>query len=117
MPIGADISSGLDGEKAYSRQRVDAGKPIARAMLDLWSTDNEGFYDVQRRARACVHAEKSRLIHRAIFVGVKPVSYRFPRTVHRKNVTRWVVTRIDRRIRMIVSAPGYESVTTHIRRE
>jgi protocatechuate 3,4-dioxygenase beta subunit len=50
MPIWADIAGDAPGEPAYVSGRVlDVnGKAIAGAVLDVWQTDGEGFYDVQR---------------------------------------------------------------------
>jgi len=120
MPIGADISSGLDGEKAYFSGSVSTpdGKPIAGAMLDLWSTDNEGFYDVQRqgegmRARGKIKTDAQ---GRYSFWTVKPVSYPVPTD----GPVGKMLLKMGRHpyrpahTHMIVSAPGYESVTTHI---
>src|SRR5919205_4687021 len=49
LPNGANIAEGVPGEPTYFSGRVlsAGGKPIAGAMLDLWSTDGEGAYDVQ----------------------------------------------------------------------
>src|SRR5262249_10408997 len=49
-PMWSDIAGGLPGEPTYLSGRViDVdGKPIAGATLDVWQTDSEGMYDVQR---------------------------------------------------------------------
>src|SRR5215510_7004257 len=49
LPLGASIAEGVPGEPTYFSGRVltPDGKPIAGATLDLWSTDGEGWYDVQ----------------------------------------------------------------------
>jgi len=120
LPLGADLAEGLPGEKTYFSGRVlsPEGKPIAGATLDLWSTDSEGWYDVQRqdgrmRARGKIKTDAQ---GRYAFWTVKPVSYPIPtdgpvgkmllnagRHPHRPAHTH-----------MIVSAPGYEPVTTHV---
>jgi hydroxyquinol 1,2-dioxygenase len=120
MPIGADISEALEGEKAYFSGSVSTpdGKPIAGATLDLWSTDNEGFYDVQRqdggmRARGKIRTDAQ---GRYSFWTVKPVSYPVPTD----GPVGKMLLKMGRHpyrpahTHMIVSAPGYESVTTHI---
>jgi hydroxyquinol 1,2-dioxygenase len=120
MPIGADISEALEGEKAYFSGSVSTpdGKPIAGATLDLWSTDNEGFYDVQRqgggmRARGKIKTDAQ---GRYSFWTVKPVSYPVPTD----GPVGKMLLKMGRHpyrpahTHMIVSAPGYESVTTHI---
>jgi hydroxyquinol 1,2-dioxygenase len=120
LPIGADISEGLAGEKAYFSGRVLApdGKPIAGATLDLWSTDNEGWYDVQlqgqgMRARGKIRTDAE---GRYAFWTVKPVSYPIPTD----GPVGQMLLRMGRHpyrpahTHMIVSAPGYEPVTTHL---
>ena len=56
------------------------GKPIAGATLDLWSTDGEGWYDVQLqgqslRARGKIKTDAQ---GRYAFWTIKPVSYPIP---------------------------------------
>ena len=49
MPAGANLAEGVKGEPAFYSGRVLAsdGTPIAGAMLDIWSGDGEGTYDMQ----------------------------------------------------------------------
>ena len=50
MPMWADVAGDAPGDPAYVFGRVldVGGKPIAGATIDVWQTDGEGFYDVQR---------------------------------------------------------------------
>jgi hydroxyquinol 1,2-dioxygenase len=49
LPLGSDISNGVTGEKTYYHGKVidPHGKPIANALLDVWSGDGDGNYDMQ----------------------------------------------------------------------
>lgn len=49
MPLGADIADGVPGDPTYFSGQVNAanGKPVPAATLDLWSTDGDGWYDMQ----------------------------------------------------------------------
>ena len=49
MALGSDIAAGVPGEPALYRGHVldSGGKPIAGAIIDVWSSDANGFYDVQ----------------------------------------------------------------------
>jgi hydroxyquinol 1,2-dioxygenase len=49
LPLGTDIGEGVPGEPTLYRGRVTDcdGKPLAGALLDVWSGDGEGKYDVQ----------------------------------------------------------------------
>jgi len=120
VPIGADLSAGLSGEKAHFFGRVltAEGKPIPGATLDVWSTDNEGWYDVQlqgqaMRARGKIKTDAD---GRYAFWTVKPVSYPIPTD----GPVGQMLLRMGRHpyrpahTHMILSAPGYETVTTHV---
>ncbi|RLV50955.1 hydroxyquinol 1,2-dioxygenase [Nocardioides mangrovicus] len=49
LPDGADISGGLEGEPVQARIAVTdtAGRPVADAVVDVWQSNQDGFYDVQ----------------------------------------------------------------------
>ena len=50
MPLGADLSIGVKGEPTFYSGRVldaDTGAPLASSLLDIWSGDGEGTYDMQ----------------------------------------------------------------------
>ena len=49
---GADISGGLQGQPLYVEASVAsaAGAAIAEAIVDVWHSDDDGFYDVQNPA-------------------------------------------------------------------
>jgi hydroxyquinol 1,2-dioxygenase len=119
--LGANIAEGVEGEPTYFSGRVRAldGKPIAGATLDLWSTDGAGWYDVQlqgekgMRARAKIKTDAD---GRYRFWTIKPVSYPIPTD----GPVGKMLLKMGRHpyrpahTHMIVSAPGYETVTTHV---
>jgi hydroxyquinol 1,2-dioxygenase len=120
LPCGSNIAQGVPGEPAYFSGRVSTpqGGPIAGATLDLWSTDGEGWYDVQRpgqsmRARGRIKTDAQ---GRYAFWTIKPVSYPIPTD----GPVGQMLLRMGRHpyrpahTHMIVSAPGYEAVTTHL---
>jgi len=120
MPFGANIAEGVDGEPVYFSGKVLSpdGAPIAGAKLDIWSTDGNGQYDVQRpggelRARGRITTDAQG--HYA-FWTVKPVSYPIPTD----GPVGMMLLKLGRHpyrpahTHMIVSAPGYEPVTTHL---
>jgi hydroxyquinol 1,2-dioxygenase len=47
--FGADIRGGAQGEPLYIDGSIlsEDGKPVANAIVDVWHSDAEGFYDVQ----------------------------------------------------------------------
>jgi hydroxyquinol 1,2-dioxygenase len=120
LPNGANIAEGVEGDPTYFSGRVTTpeGKPITGATLDLWSTDGEGWYDVQRpgrslRARGRIRTDAE---GRYAFWTIKPVSYPIPTD----GPVGKMLLRMGRHpyrpahTHMIVSAPGFEPVTTHL---
>jgi hydroxyquinol 1,2-dioxygenase len=49
-PMGADISAGLHGTPLHVSGTVTApdGRRLAGAKVDVWQSDDDGFYDVQK---------------------------------------------------------------------
>jgi hydroxyquinol 1,2-dioxygenase len=120
MPLGANIAEDVAGEPTYFSGHVltPQGKPIAGAVLDLWSTDGEGWYDMQlpgqgMRARGKIKTDAS---GRYAFWTVKPTSYPVP-TDGPVGKMLLMMGRHPYRpahTHMILSAPGCKSVTTHL---
>jgi len=121
MPLGANIAEGVNGEPTYfsGRVRSSDGKPIAGATLDLWSTDGDGWYDVQLKDGESMRARgkiKTDADGRYRFWTIKPVSYPIPTD----GPVGKMLLKMGRHpyrpahTHMIVSAPGYETVTTHV---
>ena len=48
-PLGGDIAGGAKGQPCYVSGTVTdaAGRPIPGARIDVWQSDEDGFYDVQ----------------------------------------------------------------------
>lgn len=120
-PLGANIAEGVAGEPTYfsGRVRSSDGRPIPGAMLDLWSTDGEGWYDVQLKESQGMRARgkiKTDADGRYRFWTIKPVSYPIPTD----GPVGKMLLKMGRHpyrpahTHMIVSAPGYETVTTHV---
>jgi hydroxyquinol 1,2-dioxygenase len=121
MPMWADIAAGAPGDPAYVSGRVvDVNnRPIAGAMLDVWQTDGEGVYDVQRpggnqqyaRGRFTTGADG-----RYGFKTVKPVSYPIPTDGPVGKMLLGMGRHPYRpaHVHVIASAPGYERVATHL---
>ena len=121
LPKWANVSEGVAGEPTYVSGQVKSvnGKPIAGAQLDLWQTDGEGFYDVQlpdfkgMQARGKVATDADG--HYG-FRTVKPVSYPIPTD----GPVGAMLSGMGRHpyrpahIHAIVSALGFEPVTTHV---
>jgi len=121
LPNGANLAVGLPGEPTLFSGRVLTieGKPIPGAQIDTWQADAEGFYDVQRpnlngmRLRGKFRTEAQ---GRFWFWTVKPTAYPIPTD----GPVGQLLLNMGRHpyrpahIHTIVSAPGFEPVTTHV---
>ena len=103
----------------YGRVLGTDGTPIARAELDVWQNGADMLYAVQRP-----EAEEDHLRGRYLaredgtyaFVAVRPVPYPIPDDgpVGRMLATTGRHPWRPAHIHMIVRAPGYKTVTTHV---
>lgn len=121
LPVMADIAGDTPGEPVVISGRVTdpAGQPLAGALLDVWQASAEGFYDVQLpdqrelnlRGRFRTDAEG-----RYAFRTIKPSFYPIPGDGPVGQMLRAVGRHPYRpaHIHFIVSAGGYEAVTTEI---
>lgn len=121
LPAAANIAGNTPGEPVVVSGRVTdpAGHPLAGAVLDVWQASAEGFYDVQLpdqtelnlRGRFRTDAEG-----RYTFRTIKPSFYPIPGDGPVGQMLRAVGRHPYRpaHIHFIVSAEGYEAVTTEI---
>ncbi len=119
MRMWADIAGDAPGEPAYVFGYVldVGGKPISGATIDVWQTDGEGVYDVQREGASYARGKFiTGADGRYGFRTVKPVSYPIPTD----GPVGKMLLRMGRHpyrpahVHTIVSAPGCEKVTTHL---
>jgi hydroxyquinol 1,2-dioxygenase len=122
MPLGGDIAGPDEsGPPAvvYGRVLDTAGRPIASAVLDVWQANSEGFYDSQLpnpehlKMRGKFRADKD---GRFVVKTTRPVHYQIPTDgpvgsmLRATNRHPWRPAHVH----FVVSADGYEPVTTHI---
>ena len=96
------------------------GAPIAGAMLDIWQSNSEGFYDVQQKGIQPDMNLRGRFVTgadgRYWFRSAKPQYYPIPHD----GPVGTLLRNLDRHpyrpahIHFIVSAPGYQEVATHL---
>jgi protocatechuate 3,4-dioxygenase beta subunit len=122
MEYGASIiKQGYDGEVTLVQGKVtdQEGTPIAGAKLDIWQTAGNGKYDVQdpempennMRGIFTTNAEGD-----FAFVTEKPLPYSVPTDATVGQLLRASGRHAMRpaHIHYIVTAEGYESLTTHV---
>jgi hydroxyquinol 1,2-dioxygenase len=122
---GDDISDGVSGEPCFVSGRVLSldGTPIASARIDVWQSDEEGFYDVQRQPECSLTAEhraRSRLssaadgsfFFRSILAEAYPIPHDGPVGGLLDALGRhpWRPAHLN----FMIAAPGYETLVTHI---
>lgn len=118
---GADICKNGGGEPTEVRGRVLSlgGKPIAGAVLDVWQTAANSLYSSQDPAQERYNMRgrfRSDAEGRYRFRTVKPVSYPVPTDGPVGKILNAMGRHPMRpaHIHFIVSAPGHETVATHI---
>jgi len=120
LPLGADIAPGTKGEPTFYSGRVTdtRGEPLPGALLDIWSGDGEGVYDMQvegagmaARARIRTDAEG-----RYWFWSIRPSYYPVPVDGPVGRMLHGMGRHPNRpgHIHMKVAAPGHVPVTTHL---
>jgi hydroxyquinol 1,2-dioxygenase len=121
LPRGSNLAEGVKGEPTFYSGRVLSvdGRPIENALLDIWSGNGEGYYDMQlpeeigMKARGRIRTDSE---GRYWFRSLKPTFYPVP-TDGPVGVMLRKMGRHPYRpghIHMIVSAPGHLPVTTHL---
>ena len=114
----------LDGKGApcvvCGRITDEAGNPVAGAKVDVWQTNDDGFYDVQQpgvqpdmNMRGIFTTEANGSYH---FLTTKPLPYSIPTDgpVGELLVAMGRHAMRPAHIHFIVTAPGYETLVTHI---
>lgn len=118
---GADISGGLPGERLLVEGSVTSagGEPLPGATVEVWSADQDGFYDVQRTdldgwaLRATFHTDHAGRFH---FWTVMPAPYPIPDDGPVGALLGATARHPYRpaHVHFMISAPGHEQLVTHI---
>lgn len=118
---GASIAGDTPGEEVYVSGRVtdQDGNPIEGAVLDIWQTAPNGLYEEQDPDQPDMNLRgriRSGGDGRYAFRTVKPVSYSVPDDGPVGQLLKALERHTIRpaHVHFIVSAPGYEPVTTHL---
>lgn len=120
--LGDDISGGMEGEAMIVSGSVSTvdGQPLVGAVVDVWHSDNDGYYDVQQlnksddfAMRARFHADQNGRFH---FWSIKPAAYPIP---HDGPVGEMLKAQgrhpwRPAHVHFMISAPGYEQLVTHV---
>lgn len=119
-PFGGDIAGDEPGERLFVEGTVSSpgGAPIAGATVDIWHSDDEGFYDAQKgleepslRARF-ITDEKGRFGFRSIVPSSYPIPHDGPVGELLEATKRHPMR--PAHIHFKIAAPGHETLVTHL---
>lgn len=120
-PMGASITKEGGRETCLFEGTVTdlEGTPLSGVRIDVWSDNEDGFYDVQQPGVQPAHNNRGVFVTgadgRYWFQGIKPVSYPIPDD----GPVGQLLARLGRHpyrpahMHFIVTAEGYEPVITH----
>jgi len=121
LPRGSNLAEGVKGEPTFYSGRVLSadGRPLANALLDIWSGNGDGYYDMQlpeesgMKARGRIRTDAE---GRYWFRSIRPTFYPVPTDGPVGVMLRKMGRHPNRpgHIHMIVSALGHRPVTTHL---
>jgi hydroxyquinol 1,2-dioxygenase len=118
-PLGADISGGMKGERLIVTGSVSdaSGAPLKNAMIDVWHSDEDGYYDVQREDEIAMRARfRSDANGKFNFWSVKPAAYPIPHDgpvgelLELQGRHPWRPAHVH----FMIEVPGFERLTTHV---
>jgi hydroxyquinol 1,2-dioxygenase len=119
---GADIAGEMEGDPMLVTGSVSSvdGRPLAGATVDVWHSDDDGYYDVQRldeigglAMRARFHADQNGRFH---FWSIKPAPYPIPHDgpvgdmLDAQGRHPWRAAHVH----FMISEPGFEQLVTHV---
>ena len=121
-PLGTDICRDGKGQPMVVLGRVTGldGEPVAGATLEVWQTNDDGFYDVQQKGIQPEHNLRGVFTSDADgsywFKSVKPRHYPIPDDGPVGKLLASLGRHPNRaaHLHFIVTAPGYAPVITHI---
>jgi hydroxyquinol 1,2-dioxygenase len=118
---GADISGGVPGEPLFIEATVRSadGKPIAGATVDVWQSDDEGRYDLQRPDLGEFHLRgrfRADEMGRVWLWSIVPRFYPIPDDGPVGELLRASGRHPFRpaHVHFLIEAPGHERLVTHV---
>ncbi len=120
--LGDDISEAMPGDPMLVTVivRDDEGKPVRGAVVDVWHSDDDGYYDVQHAGIGDNTAMRGRFRTdqdgRLWFWSIKPAAYPVP---HDGPVGDMLAAQgrhpwRPAHVHFMISAPGFRQLVTHI---
>jgi hydroxyquinol 1,2-dioxygenase len=120
LALGANLSPGMEGEKLWVEGTVSGnGYRIADAVVDVWHSDAEGFYDVQRDDLSGPNMRaqfRTDMDGRFFFWTIQPHFYPIPYDGPVGDMLQATKRHPFRpaHIHFMISAPGFTTLVTHV---
>jgi len=119
FPLGADIRGSLKGAPLYVHGHVLSadGNPLENAIVDVWHSDNDGYYDVQHLEELAGRARFRTNGNGAFrFWSIKPAAYPIPYDGPVGDMLKAQKRHPWRpaHVHFMINAPGHEKLTTHV---
>lgn len=122
FPLGGDIKGHLEGHPMYVHGTVRSldGRPIAGAIVDVWHSDKDGFYDLQMLHKNPNYAGRGRFHTDANghmrFWTVRPTAYPIPNDgpVGKMLDAQGRHPYRPEHIHFLIDAPGHRKLVTHV---
>jgi len=121
LPLGADVSNGISGEPLLVEGSVTSsdGTPLAGAVVDIWQSDGDGYYDVQQAEfdgpllRARFRTDE---VGRFRFRTIMPAFYPIPHDGPVGQMLAATKRHPNRpaHVHFMIAADGHETLITHI---
>jgi len=118
LELGADIGQGYGEPTLYHGRVTDtSGKPVAGCELDVWSGDEDGFYDMQKGNEMHLRAQfRTDGDGNYRFWSIKPTFYPVPGDGPVGRMLDKMGRHLNRpgHMHMMLTAPGHERLITHL---
>ena len=119
LPLGGNMSEGVAGTPMFVSGVVRdiSGNPLAGAVVDSWHSDDEGFYDVQRRPELKMRARfRTDDQGRFWFWSVRPKYYPIPNDgpVGQMLEAQGRHPYRPEHVHFMIGADGQETLVTHV---
>jgi len=120
LPRGANVSQDLPGEPLFVEGTVRGnGGPLRNAIVDIWHSDQDGYYDVQRADLEGAHLRarfRTDVDGRFWFWSIVPSRYPIPDDGPVGDMLAATGRHPFRpaHVHFMIAAPGYETLVTHV---
>jgi len=119
LPLGAEVAPAEKGERLHVSGEVTSvgGAPIAGALIDIWHSDEDGFYDVQKPDAAPLRARfRTDSAGKFHFWTTTPTAYPVPGDGPVGAMLRATGGHLMRpaHLHFMIAAPGHETLVTHV---